>query len=149
MLYRIGADIVVLIHFGWIVFILAVFFVTAWAFVAVNLLKKNGGWEYRFLDRWVLRSVHLAGIIYASTLSVVGRYCPMTILENFFRRRHDLNSAYPGGFIIHYIERIVYPDVSIEVILIPTAVVAILTVLMFAVRPPLKVSCWFKQILLR
>ena len=149
MLYRIAADILVLIHFGWIVFILVGFFVTAWAFGGVYALKMTGGWEEQFLDRWVLRTVHIVGIAYVATLAVIGRYCPVTMLENFFRSRYDAASTYPGGFIIHYVERIVYPDVPAQAILIPTIVVAVLTVLMFAVRPPLKVKRFVRRILLR
>ena len=87
-----------------------------------------------------MRTVHIAGIGYVATLAVIGRYCPMTMLENFFRRHHDPASTYPGGFIIHYVERLVYPDVPALAILIPTIVIAVLTVLMFAVRAPVKVK---------
>jgi hypothetical protein len=149
MLYRIAADIVVLIHFGWIVFMLVGFFVTAWAFGGVYVFKRTGGWEERFLDRWVLRTVHIAGIAYAGTLAVIGRYCPVTMLENFFRRRYDPASTYPGGFLIHYIERIVYPDVPVQAILIPTVIIAVLTLVMFAVRPPLKIKEIIRRILSR
>ena len=149
MLYRIGADAVVLIHFGWIVFMLLGFFVTAWAFASVYIRNRHAGWEARFLDRWVLRSVHISGIAYVATLAVMREYCPVTMLENFFRRRYDPASTYPGGFMIHYIEQLVYPDVPAQAILIPTVVVAVLTVVMFVMHPPLKVKQTFKKLLSR
>lgn len=36
--------------------------------------------------------------------------CPLTTLENMMRR-HAGEAAYPGGFIVFYLERIVYWDI--------------------------------------
>ena len=149
MLYRILADFVVLIHFGWIVFVLIGFFITVLALIAVYIFGRRNKWERRFLDRWVLRTVHIGGIAYVAVLAIMHKYCPLTTLENFLRHRHDPATTYPGGFLIYYIERLVYPDLPIRTILIPTITVAVLTLLMFTIRPPQKIKWYINRLLSR
>ena len=143
MLYRILADLIVLVHFGWIVFMVVGFFFTAWAVAAVYIFHCRNGWEQRFLDRWVLRTVHFAGIIYVTILAVMQEYCPLTSLENFLRYRHDPGTTYPGGFLIYYIERLVYPNLPFQTIMIPTVAIAVLSVLLYVLCPPKKIRRFF------
>ncbi len=62
-----------------------------------------------FLDWWLFRTVHLCGIVYVGLLAILGKYCPLTILENILRAKYNPNLSYPGSFIVHYIEKLVYP----------------------------------------
>jgi len=90
----------------------------------------------KFFDRWVFRSLHLLGIFYVASLSILGKYCPLTILENELRSRYAMSSVYSGSFIVHYLEKLVYPDVNPLVIQIPTVFIAVFTIVVFIVKPP-------------
>lgn len=134
MLYKILADIIVVMHFAWILFMLIGFIFTIAGFF----------WK-RFFDRWLFRTVHLFGIIYVSTLALMGKYCPLTIWENTLRQEYDPNLTYPGSFMIHYAEKLVYPDINPLIIQIPTTFIAVFSILAFIIKPPQKIKTIFRQ----
>lgn len=86
--WRVLADLVVVVHFGFVLFAAA------------------GG----PLVRWrpSLAWVHLPVLAWAAGIIMVGWTCPLTVLEAYFRRRAG-QQPYPGGFIDHYIENVLYP----------------------------------------
>lgn len=139
MIYRIFADIILILHLLWIVFMLVGFILTFY----VVFLSKNK----KFLDRWVFRTLHLCGIFYVGSLNVLDKYCPLTIFENHFRMRYDQSSIYPDSFFIsYYIEKLVYPEVNFLLIQIPTLFITIFTLAVFIIRPPEKVKIFFNKI---
>lgn len=129
MPFRLLADLIVTIHFAWILFIL-------WGF----MLTLRGFFHKEFFDRWLFRTLHLFGIVYVSVLAIMGKYCPLTVWENVLRAKYDPNLTYPGSFIIYYIERLVYPEVNPLIIQIPTAFIAVFTIIVFIFRPPAKIK---------
>jgi hypothetical protein len=88
MTYRIAADLVVLIHFAFIAFV-----------VFGALLVARWGWLV-----WLHLPVFAWGVIVETT----GRLCPLTDVENALREKAG-QSGYPGGFIDHYLLAIIYP----------------------------------------
>jgi hypothetical protein len=87
--YRLIADAVVLIHFGFILFI------------ALGALLT---WRWpRFL--WP----HLAAVAWGAGIVSIGWDCPLTPLEKHFRRLGG-EQGYAGGFVDRYIEGVIYPD---------------------------------------
>ena len=59
--------------------------------------------------RWPrLAMVHLPALAWAVWIESSGRICPLTPLENSLRRAAG-ESGYSGGFIEHYLGRIIYP----------------------------------------
>ena len=100
MLYKISAHTVVLIHFLWIVFL---FLGAFWGI-------KNR----------VVKIFHLSGLVFALIIQVFDWFCPLTHLEVWLRSRHDLALTYAGSFIVHYVERIVYIELSRTLILVLT-----------------------------
>lgn len=140
MLNRILADMVVVIHFLWIVFMIWGFGFTLCSVLAVYVFRSKPNMWQRFFDRWVFRTVHLGGIVYVGMLTILGKYCPLTLVENAFRRRHDPSATCPGSFIVHYIEKLVYPNVDPIIIIVPTIFIAAFTFGVFLVRPPAKIK---------
>lgn len=100
MVYKILADTVVLIHFLWIVFL---------------FLGALWGRRFRFVKLF-----HLSGLAFALILQIFGWYCPLTHLEAWLRTRHHPELTYAGSFIIYYIEKLVYIEISPAFILIVT-----------------------------
>ena len=134
MLYKVVADLIVVIHFAWILFMLLGFILTLCGFF------------YRsFFDRWLFRTLHLCGIAYVGLLAALRQYCPLTILENTLRTRYNPELTYPGSFIVYYVEKLVYPEVNPLIILIPTAIIAVFTILVFIIKPPAKIRRIFKK----
>ncbi len=88
MLYRALADLVLVVHLGFIVFA-----------VAGGLLALK--W------RWV-PCVHLPAVAWGLYVELSGSVCPLTPLENSFRRAAG-ESGYSGGFLEHYAVPIIYP----------------------------------------
>ncbi len=88
MPYKILADIVVFLHFLWVVFLVF------GAFLGVRI---------RFV-----KILHVAGLVFALILNLFGWYCPLTHIEVWARLRHDPSLAYMGSFIIHYVEELIY-----------------------------------------
>lgn len=88
MLYRLLADLVVLIHAAFVVFA-----------VAGGLLVLRRPWV-----AWV----HLPAAAWAVMIELAGWICPLTPLENLLRERAGL-AQYGGGFIDHYVLRALYP----------------------------------------
>ena len=100
MAYKILADIVVLIHFFWIVFL----------FLGAFCGIKNKG----------AKIFHLSGLAFAFIIQIFDWYCPLTHLEVWLRSKHSPFLAYAGSFVIHYVEKIVYVEISRSVVLILT-----------------------------
>ena len=133
MLYKILADLIVVIHFVWILFMLSGF-----------LLTLSGFFWRRFFDSLLFRILHLCGIIYVGLLALLREYCPLTILENTLRAKYNPDLTYPGSFIVCYVEKLVYPDLNPSIILVPTIFIAVFTIVLFIIKPPTKIGRIFK-----
>jgi hypothetical protein len=88
MLYQILADLVVLLHLLFIIFV-----------VAGGLLALRRGW-------WIL--LHLPSMIWGVYIEFSGNICPLTPLENHFSRLAG-KEGYSTDFIDHYLIPIIYP----------------------------------------
>jgi hypothetical protein len=131
------AKLVTAIHLLWILFMLLGFF---WTLIALFAHR-------RFFDFFWFSTLHLAGILFVATLALMQKYCPLTILENYFRQESD--AAYAGGFIRHYLEKLVYPDVNPLIIQMGTLIVTLVSVAAYLLRPPERTKNWVKRILNR
>jgi Protein of Unknown function (DUF2784) len=88
LLYRLLADMVVVVHLTFI------------AFVAVGSLMV---WKWPRL-LWP----HAAVVAWAAAIVTVGFTCPLTPLEKHLRERAN-SSSFDGGFVDHYISGVIYP----------------------------------------
>ncbi len=89
MIYLILADLLVLVHLLFIIFVLL------------------GG--LLLILRSYLVFVHLSAVIWASLISFKGWTCPLTPLENYFRQAAG-TEGYQEGFVSHYLIPVIYPD---------------------------------------
>lgn len=88
MLAGLAADLVVALHFAFILFV-----------VAGGLLVL----------RWPrLAWVHLPVVAWGAGIELIGWVCPLTPLENALRRAAG-QAGYAGGFIDHYLSPLIYP----------------------------------------
>src|SRR5438094_2941161 len=89
MLYRAAADLVLLVHLAFVLFVIL------------------GG---LLVLRWPrLAYVHIPVALYGATIEFVGFICPLTPLEVWLRQRGG-EAGYRGGFIEHYVTATLYPS---------------------------------------
>ncbi|MBW2609025.1 MAG: DUF2784 domain-containing protein [Deltaproteobacteria bacterium] len=90
MIFRILADITILLHLAWILFLISGF---------IFALKKSK-----------IAFFHIAGLVFTFFLNLMQWHCPLTYLENYLRVLSNSNTNYTGSFIINYSENIIYLD---------------------------------------
>jgi len=66
-------------------------------------------------NRPVLRALHVASLIWGILTELTAWPCPLTLLENWLEARAGVE-PYQGGFLLHYLDRLVYPDISVTVL---------------------------------
>ncbi|MEQ8215498.1 MAG: DUF2784 domain-containing protein, partial [Smithellaceae bacterium] len=88
-MYRFFADVLVVVHFLFILFVVA------------------GGMLILYRPRMAF--LHLPAVIWGAAVELCGWICPLTPLENYFRRIAG-DAGYSGGFIEHYLVPLIYPE---------------------------------------
>jgi Protein of Unknown function (DUF2784) len=61
--------------------------------------------------RPLLRWLHIASLIWAVLIELLPWSCPLTVLENRLEARAGVQ-PYHGGFVLHYLDALVYPNIS-------------------------------------
>jgi len=89
VLYRILADLVMLVHFAYIIFVMG----------GALLVLHRRTWMW----------LHLPAVVWGIWVEFFAKTCPLTPLENDLRARAG-QAGYSGGFIDHYIARVIYPE---------------------------------------
>ncbi len=89
MTYRVLADLVVVIHFVFIVYAI---------FGGLLVLK----WKWTVF-------LHIPVVVWGILLETFGWICPLTPLENELRQAANV-AGYQGGFIDNYLLPVVYPE---------------------------------------
>ena len=88
MLVRVLADLVVLFHVAFVVFV-----------VAGGLLVARRPW---------VAYLHVPAALWGIAIELCGWICPLTPLENWLRARGG-GVTYPGGFVEHWVLPVLYP----------------------------------------
>jgi hypothetical protein len=88
MLESIAADAVMLLHFGFVIFVVF------------------GAWLV--LRRPRIAILHLPAVAWGAWIEITGRACPLTFIESDLRRQAG-ESGLPTGYIDHYLYPILYP----------------------------------------
>lgn len=88
MFWKLAADAVALTHLAFILFVVL------------------GG---VLLLRWPrIAWIHVPAAVWGALIEFAGWYCPLTSIENDCLRRAG-EAPYSGGFVAHYIFRLIYP----------------------------------------
>jgi hypothetical protein len=111
MLFRLAAEVVLLIHLAFIVF----------ALLGAAIAARR---------RWII-VVHLPVATWGLFVELTGRICPLTYLENYLRIKAGL-SGYTESFVEHYVLAIVYPvGLTREIQFILAGVVVVVNVAIY------------------
>ncbi len=98
--YSVLATVVLAIHLTWILWV-----IFGW------LISRNRPW---------LRWFHFASLIYGVFIEIAPWPCPLTLLENHLESVAGV-TPYRGPFLVHYLDSVVYPNVS-DALLISVAI---------------------------
>lgn len=91
MWYALAADLVAVVHFSFLAFVV----------LGALLGRRSRGWRY----------THLAAMAYGVLIEVFYWYCPLTYVEQYLRRSAG-EESYTEPFIAHYLNRLIYLEVS-------------------------------------
>jgi hypothetical protein len=85
------AATVLMIHLTWLLFVI------------FGALLTRG--------RPTLTCVHISALLWGVAVEIGPWACPLTALEQEMQRRARMD-AYDGAFLVHYLDRLVYPNIS-------------------------------------
>lgn len=86
---KILADLILLLHFAFVLFV-----------IFGGLLA----WY-----RWRFALLHVPMVLWSASVNIVPWPCPLTPLENHYRLLAG-QAGYQGGFVQHYIAPLIYPE---------------------------------------
>src|SRR3989442_555961 len=66
-------------------------------------------------SRPIFRWLHIASLVWGILTELLPWPCPLTVLENWFEGKAGVE-PYQGGFLLHYLDNLVYPDISASVL---------------------------------
>ena len=89
MLYRLSADLVLIVHLAFVLFV---------ALGGLLVLRRPR-----------LMWLHLPAVVWGTLIELLGVFCPLTPLETTLRELGG-QTGYGDDFIAHYITAVIYPS---------------------------------------
>lgn len=93
--YEVLAGVVLTVHLVWIL----------WVILGALLTRH----------RPLLAGFHIISLVYGIVIEVAPWPCPLTLAEDWLRGKAGM-TLYNESFLVHYLEALVYPDVSQELL---------------------------------
>jgi hypothetical protein len=123
--YRMLADAVLALHFGFVAFVVA----------GLLLILLGGARGWGWVHDPYFRIAHIAAIAIVVAQAWLGVLCPLTTLEMWLRGRAG-DASYAGSFIAHWIERLLYYDAPAWVFTVAYTAFAFAVVTAWFAVPP-------------
>jgi hypothetical protein len=73
--------------------------------------------------RPVLRRLHIVALVWGLLIEIFPWTCPLTFAETWLAQRAG-TTPYQGGFLLHYLDALVYPNMPPLLLVVAAAVVA-------------------------
>ena len=124
--YAVLADAVLVLHFAFVLFVVAGLLVTWIGYFA--------GWKF-VRNPW-FRGAHLLAMAVVVAESLFGIICPLTKWEAALRLKAGEDPAYEGSFIQHWVHRVMFFEISERTFTMVYVIVFVLIVLSLVVVPP-------------
>lgn len=74
--------------------------------------------------------LHIASLVWGILTELLPWPCPLTLLENWLEAKAGVQ-PYQGGFLLHYLDRLVYPDISATVLTLAGVLVCVLNLALY------------------
>jgi len=82
-------------------------------------------------SRPVLRWLHIASLIWGMLTELLPWPCPLTLFENWLEAKAGVE-PYWGGFLLHYLDKFVYPEISATILTVAGVLVCLLNLAFYA-----------------
>jgi len=125
MLYKLAADVVVVIHAGYVSFV-----IFGQLAVLIGILCR---WEWVRNARF--RWLHLIAISIVVVEALLGIVCPLTTLEDWLRTRAG-QSGHRGDFVGHWVHELLFYDAPAWMFTLVYTAFGLVVVATFVVVPP-------------
>jgi hypothetical protein len=125
VLYRLLADLIVVVHFSYVAFV-----ILGQLAIVYGLVRRRC-WARNFYLRWL----HLLAIALVVLQSWLGVTCPLTDLENHLRERGG-ESGYPGDFVGYWAHQFLFYELPTRVFVVSYSVFGALVLATFLLAPP-------------
>ena len=112
-MYAVAAALVLAIHLVWLVF------------VATGVLFTQG--------RPWLTVMHAGALFWGIAVEIGPWPCPLTTLEQRLQEQAGM-ATYEQPFLVHYLERLVYPDIPVNLLVTAAVGVCVLNLAVYAFR---------------
>jgi hypothetical protein len=123
--YLILADIVAIVHAGYVLFVTA-------GFVLI-LTGIARGWEW--VRGFWFRVAHLLAIAIVAVEWLVGVACPLTVLENRLREMGGA-TGFPHDFVAYWLDWLIFYNLPTWVFSVAYAAFGLMIAVMFVMAPP-------------
>jgi len=81
-------------------------------------------------SRPILRWLHIASLVWGTLTEVLLWPCPLTLLENWLEGRAGIQ-PYEDGFLLHYLDKLVYPNISATVLTVAAVIICTLNLALY------------------
>ena len=78
----------------------------------------------------ILRWLHIASLVWGILTESLPWPCPLTELETWLEAKAGVQ-PYQGGFLLHYLDALVYPDISATVLTIAGVIICALNLTLY------------------
>lgn len=84
-------------------------------------------------SRPVLRWLHILSLIWGILTELLPWPCPLTLVENWLEQKAGLE-PYQGGFLLHHLDKLVYPDISATALTVAGVIVCTFNLALYGKR---------------
>ncbi len=81
-------------------------------------------------SRPILRWLHIASLIWGILTELLLWPCPLTWLEDWLESKAGIE-PYQGGFLLHYLDKVIYPDISATTLTITAVIICALNLALY------------------
>jgi Protein of Unknown function (DUF2784) len=84
-------------------------------------------------SRPILRWLHIVSLMWGILTELLPWPCPLTLLENWLEQKAGVE-PYQGDFLLHYMDKLVYPDISATLLTVAGVFVCAFNLAVYASR---------------
>jgi hypothetical protein len=125
LLYRFLADLVVVIHFTYVLFV-----VLGMAVILLGIILK-----WRWVRNFWFRIIHFLLIALVIAESLLGIVCPLTAWEDILREKAGQTVA-EGTFLVRWIHKLLFWDISPGIMTLIYCLFGLAVLLVLFLAPP-------------
>lgn len=125
LFYKALADLLVVLHAGYVLFVLV-----GLVLILVGVLRR-----WTWVRNFWFRVAHLGAILFVVAESLLGIECPLTTWEHALRVRAD-ETSYQGDFVAHWVHEALFFELEPWVFTVIYTLFGLLVLATFLVAPP-------------